>query len=279
MNCFQLVKRILDETYEKIPGSPEAKNAAVKEALGVLSGEYSHLLSGGTVKLDYASPAVRFAYMFAYVTSHTCIVYDAFDLSKDLQAVVNKEKATISCIGGGPGSDFLGVMRYVMNRGLKPRLRFNMFDRERAWSNTWDYVEDKIDKAVPISTAYNQFDVTDPNTWRAYDKFLASDLFTMIYFMSEVWGLRTAAEPFFEYFLAGASKGALVLYVDNRVSEFTDWFDRLAAQHGWEPLLQEAADFVPPPDEEKNDLGEYLKMFDWSPKLKTRVDIRVARKK
>jgi hypothetical protein len=39
----------------------------------------------------------------------------------------------------------------------------------------------------------------------------------------------------------------LVLYVDNGMNEFTDWFDRLAAQHGWEPLLQQAGDVVTAP--------------------------------
>ncbi len=278
MNCFQLVKKVLDETYAKIPGTASSRKDAVKRALRHLAGEYARFMRG--VNIDYEDPAVRFAYVYNYVTSHTCIVYDAISLCDELRALFNKPRVTVSCIGGGPGSDFLGVIRYVTNHNLEPRLRFNVFDRERAWGNTWDYVEEKItpDLTLAVSTGYYQLDITDETTWRSYDKFLGSDLFTMIYFMSEVYSLRDQARPFFDYFWGGASKGALALYVDNHVKELSDLFDELAANHGWKLVLRESFTAQAPSDEEKGDLGEYLGLFDWTPKLQANIDLRVVRK-
>ena len=74
MNCFQLIKSVLDEAYNAIPGKKAAKDAAIEEALEGLSKAYKKLLKKGC--LDYSDPARRFAYIYRYTTSHANIVYN-----------------------------------------------------------------------------------------------------------------------------------------------------------------------------------------------------------
>jgi hypothetical protein len=47
MNCFQLIRSVLDEAYNAIPGGKAAKDAAIEEALGGLSKDYKNLLKKG----------------------------------------------------------------------------------------------------------------------------------------------------------------------------------------------------------------------------------------
>jgi hypothetical protein len=276
MNCFHLVKEVLDETYAAIPGSKAQKDDAIKKALKALSEGYADLKGG--VNFSYKSPAVRFAYVYRYVTSHTCIVYESIRDSAELRSLFERDKVQVSCVGGGPGSDFLGILKYLVEKDLSPRARFTVFDRERAWANTWDYVEDKIGMALPLSTNYCQLDVAKKATWEQYDKFLQSDLFTMIYFMSEVWGERVGSKPFFDYLFTCAKPGALLLYVDNRDSEFAGEFDGYATGSGWEMLERASYNMTLPYNEEKDDLGEYLTMFGGWPKLTAKVDFRIIQK-
>jgi len=59
MNCFQLIKTVLDEAYADIPGSKDEKNAAICEEMKLLSKAYQRLDVNGC--LDYSNPARRFA--------------------------------------------------------------------------------------------------------------------------------------------------------------------------------------------------------------------------
>ncbi len=68
MNVFKLVRRVLDETYEKIEGSDEEKRTKITAALKELSARFRSLKCGSG-SVDYADPVVRFAYVYAYVTS------------------------------------------------------------------------------------------------------------------------------------------------------------------------------------------------------------------
>ncbi|MEG4485235.1 hypothetical protein [Microcoleus sp. D2_18a_B4] len=43
MNCFQIIKSVLDEAYVQIPGDEAKKDEVINNALEYLRGEYSHL--------------------------------------------------------------------------------------------------------------------------------------------------------------------------------------------------------------------------------------------
>jgi hypothetical protein len=72
MNCFQIIKSVLDEAYEEIQGNEAEKDQLISDALEYLRVEYSKLIDG--VDIDYSHPVTRFAYIYTYVTSHANIV-------------------------------------------------------------------------------------------------------------------------------------------------------------------------------------------------------------
>src|SRR5262249_24497944 len=138
MNVFQLIKTVLDEAYEAIPGSEAKKDAAISAALEKLSAQYKKLLTAGC--LDYSDPATRFAYIHRYTTSHANLVYSVCRRSRHLAALIGRDKLVLACIGGRPGSDFLGILKYCMFEGKKPQLKCQILDRDPAWGESWSDV-------------------------------------------------------------------------------------------------------------------------------------------
>ena len=275
MNCFQLIKTVLDEAYAAIPGKEAAKDAAIEEALGQLSKEYQKLREKGC--LDYSDPVRRFAYIYRYTTSHANLVYRVIGGSSDLRRLFSQPKVTTACIGGGPGSDFLGILKYCLLAKKAPELKCQILDRDPAWGESWSDVDDKLGPSFRISTVFHPLDVTDAKTWTPFVKHFQADLFTLIYFMSEVYALREPAAAYFETLMRSAKPGALMLYVDNNSSEFTTWFDKLARDHGWTILSKACGDHQLPFEEEKSDLAPYINKFT-PPKIRANIAYRVARK-
>jgi len=46
----------------------------------------------------------------------------------------------------------------------------------------------------------------DATTRKSYQKFLRADLFTLSYFLSEVWKIKKQAEPFFDHCMSRMSQ-------------------------------------------------------------------------
>ena len=231
MNVFQLIKTVLDEAYQEIPGSDAEKDAAVKEQLEALSDEYTQLKIKGS--LDYSDPARRFAYIYCYTTCHANLVYKAICSCDELGKVFDAQQLKIACVGGGPGSDFLGLLKYCLRREKQPRIKCQILDRDVAWSESWSDVDDKIGAALPISTSQHPLDVADESKWRTFKKHFDSDFFTLIYFMSEVFALQEKAAPYFAELFSKPSAGSKMLFIDNNSAAFVSWFDQLCQTHGW----------------------------------------------
>ena len=276
MNCFQIIKSILDEEYDQIPGNEIEKDARINEACKVLSQDYKQLLAGKNV--SYLNPITRFAYIYTYVTCHANLVCTLINEYKNLGEIFDAQKVKIACIGGGPGSDFLGIIKYVMTKNKSPNITFNICDREKTWAESWNGVDDKVEHELRTSTSYLSLDVTVPDDWKHHTKYFQSDLFTMIYFMSEVFALRESADDYFNNLFRQAKVGAVFLFVDNNNPNFYNWFDKLAMTHNIDIIERKECRMNMPLNEEKSDLGRYFIKFN-NPRLTANVAYRIARKK
>ncbi|PRP99677.1 hypothetical protein ENSA7_63170 [Enhygromyxa salina] len=129
-----------------------------------------------------------------------------------------------------------------------------------------------------VSTHFQALDVTLANTWDQQRRYLKADIFTLIYFASELWGVKDASEVFFKHVFGSAKPGAHILYIDNDSDIFTHWFDTLAAEVGLEEVQSWSEDARMPSDEQKDVLASYLTHLGW-PKMKARVAVRVLQKR
>lgn len=278
MQCFQLVKTVLDELYSRIPAENGVeKDGLIRQKLTELAGSYANLARGNSV--NHADIASRFAYIYRYVTSHANIVFQIISDSDELGILFDQSKVNITCIGGGPGSEFLGVLKYVLKTGKKPSLRCTLYDKETAWGECWNDVGEELEAELRIHTFCQAVDVTEAKTWQDMSKYLSSDLFTMVYFLSEIDSVREKAEPFFLNLFEKSKPSALFLYVDNNNAGFYGWFDEMVSRFPIDVLSSRQLRMpILDNSEEKTDLGEYWEKFD-HPKLRGDIAFRVCRKR
>lgn len=281
MNVFQLMKQVLDEEYRAIPGSDAGRDATVKTRLADLSAAYKRLASSPP-KLDYGDPATRLAYVFRYVTSHTHLVAEELSECDEVRELLEADRLAVSCLGGGPGSDLLGLLKHLVGTGWEGALQVYLLDREAGWGDAWSDVGGRLeDLDFTVFSHFQQLDVTDLSTWTKQRKYLRANLFTFIYFVSEISALGAKAEPFFDHLFANADPGALFLFIDNidtNAGTFVSWFDRVARRNGLELLHARKRDARLPGREQKADLEPYPTKFDGQPKLTAKVECRVYRK-
>jgi hypothetical protein len=276
MNCFEIIKTVLDETYAQIPVGEEARDKAIADRLDLFTKEYSDILSGKDI--EYGDPVSRFAYIFRYVTSHANMVCDLTRESEELRSVLKQDHVTVSCVGGGPGSDLVGLLKYLDSRKQKPdRLTCFLLDRNKTWNECWCDLGSMVELDFRLYTNFMEMDVCRRETYSPFAKYLCADLFTFVYFISEVHKHLKEAKPFFDDVFARMKTGALVLYIDNNDVRFYGWFDKMCQKHGLERVETINGFHQMPSEEQKAVLGEYLRKFR-SPKLKASVAFRVARK-
>lgn len=262
MKCFPLIATVLDELYEEIPGSEAEKDALIVKELNYLTNSYGSLTKAGS--LDYGNPVRRFAYIYKYVVIHSIIVYQTARKSEALQDLLLKSDLSLTCVGGGPGSDFLGVLKWLILEDANiNKFRCAMLDRERAWCSSWFEVDSKADAPFNVSTFYDTFDAFSPDTWTGQKKYLGPDLITFIYFFSELFWNRDEADKYFNFLFANIKPGTKLLFADNNSTSLdcASWFRDLCTKHSIKILEQDCEDVRLPGEEQKDEIGKYFEKF------------------
>jgi hypothetical protein len=119
---------------------------------------------------------------------HANIVFETIKLETGLQKLFKSSELKISCVGGGPGSDLLGVYKYIVHRQTikpndsMPNMTFHLLDKEDSWGESWSDVDAMTKSAISSSTMFRIIDVCDQKSWEKHKKFLQADLFTFVYF-------------------------------------------------------------------------------------------------
>ncbi len=288
MTLFELVKIVLDELYvEANDMYGDHVDEEIKKRMSYLTSVYNKLSSSEHEPIDYKDPATRFAYVYKYVPAHGDYVYQILKNARMQldEPIFQDEDARISCIGGGPGSDLIGVLKYIDFRKDKEPVKAvtaYLLDREQAWSDTWTEVNTKFDLDIKFHSAFQPFDVTLPDSWESQKKFLKADLFTLSYFVSEVMALDEDGKvsKFWKTLLSGAKVGAYILYIDNGHTHFTDYFDeKWKTAGGWEVVdSDDNTRFTPSGSEQASEVAQYKEKFGQMPKIQGYVSSRFLRK-
>ena len=286
MTIFELVKLALDELYEEgIQEYAGKLDATIKTRMTYLTGSYETLLSGNRKPIDYRDPATRFAYAFKYVAAHGDYLVQALEATRHEigKYIFEEDTLRLSCIGGGPGSDVIGVLKYLAEHSDEPtrKLTCYLLDGEQAWADTWTEIGASLASNLAVNVNFQKLDVTDPKSWSAQKKFLKADLFTLSYFVSEVQSLDTGViAAFWKTIFDGAKSGAIFVYVDNGHDVFNEYFDAQWNNRGDIKCILTNNNLWKTPryTEQASEIGEYRIKFGHSPKLKSLLSFRVLRK-
>lgn len=287
MTIFELVKIALDELYAEgkhVYG--EKLDVEIKKQMDYLATSYGSLNKSNREPVDYSDPATRFAYVYKYVAAHGDYGAQVLKLLKDKRGggIFSSENLRVTCIGGGPGSDIIAVLKYLTDfQHCEPvkKVTCYLLDKEQAWADTWTELEDSLKCEVRVNANFQPLDVTSPASWKSQQKFLQADLFTMSYFVSEVSGLDKdgIVSKFWKTLFDGAKVGALFLYDDNGHQDFNNYFDEKWKEASLSCIFsKDNTRLTPSYSEQASELGDYLQKFGQQPKLQAYLSYRVLEK-
>ncbi|RUP51919.1 hypothetical protein BC936DRAFT_144475, partial [Jimgerdemannia flammicorona] len=241
-------------------------------------------LSKKEENIDYNDHLARIAYLYAYVPVHVRLVQYALEAWKSKNGdEVNKMFRTakkVCCLGGGPGGDVLGLLRYLhYSYTDKPRLFVSIYDRADAWSETWSDVWFELTATYnpTVSPIYAQLDLGDSATGKRLRErmsFADYDIYTLIKFWSSIC-CSDISPMNLKYIISQAKIGAHILYIDNGYGTFTvDFIARIVCDKWHLVFSEDSPGHHLFKDEQKTDLFEYLPFFgDRAPLFKPNIHI------
>lgn len=274
MKCFEVVRNVLDAAYDEIGGSEAERDEKIKAAILVLRESYRNLLTSGGP--NFQDPVTRFAYVFTYVAAHAHWVYETISWFSGAHQLFNAERLRVTALGGGPGSDLVGILKYMEEKGEFPNLFFEIMDGCIDWKKSWADVTFSLEWPRPILTDYVIHDLANPATWTSPCHYSKSDLFILSFFVSEIRHLNQLAESYLDGVFTSAKSGAAFIVNDNADSRFSDWLDALAQKNGVQKRQEmQGTRKIYDSNESKAELQRFIDKFGSSAKLQGNVFSRV----
>lgn len=281
---FQLVCKVLDQLKaDVVDAYGDKADAVIAQRLKTLSAAYGNLKDPDRQPVDYSAPEDRFAYVYRYVGAHSDYVYQVLNRTDKLvgKELANREKIVVTALGGGPGSDLVGLMQYLVeckDCDLETLTAY-LCDREQAWADCWTEIGDEVVPDFRLNVNFQPLDVSEPNSWAKQKKFLSADLFLLVYFASEVASLGKQAAPFWIELSGKAKPGAFMIIIDNESEFFNDFIKASIIGAQWEVVDSQADKLTPSYQEQTEDLGEHLKLYGGFPKLRGNLRYWVLKRK
>lgn len=283
MNCFDLVSVVLDELWNDMEGDEHKKSRAVKEEITNLSINYCAISQNSVI--DYSNPVTQFAYIFKYTSTHGDYLYQLLKKIKEKYEFPENGCFKMSSLGGGPGSDLIGCLKFFEERKAHDlNFTYNSFDKDKHWSYCWANVSGCITRddcearlCKVLSPIFHELDITDDSEVKRIRKFLNADLYTMLFFMSEVSKKREDAKAFFDYFFENVNSGSCIAFIDNNMETIFSWFDEYIDER-YEVLASGEDIWFASANEQKSSVKKYMELLDHAPRIKGDISYRVVRK-
>lgn len=283
MSTFDLIARVLAKLEEplaerhgdKLTAKFTAKLAYLSAGYGRLHGAFSH-------RIDYGEPETRWCYLYKYVAPHADYLFKVLRRAKAAKGpLFRSTKVEVACLGGGPGTDVIALVRYLASQANNEpveAVHFVVFDVEPGWEAPMNVLLGQVGGPIKFTAEFRVLDVADPSTWedvafREFDMVLSS------FFVSEIKRIRFGlpGRAFWKAVLTAVKPGCVIAVNDNNDERITGYFDGIVGSSGaFETLIK---------DQEEVSCGDsfgpvqkYIDRFDHRPKRNGNTAFRVLRK-
>ncbi len=267
---FQRAKLMLDAM---MPGLPGDGPAAVKQKIHALAGMYPGIWNSAAAPIDYSEAATQAAYVFTYLGANADLIFRTLcNSNAHATALLSQPKPKIACMGGGPGSDLLGLVKFAERLASPPeKLKVELLDHHMAWWGMWDHTLATFPTGMRCSAQIRKMDYCKNGAWVKNEEFLNSDMFLFSYSLSEAWRYNSdgSVTAFLNKIIGSAKDGAMFIYSDNSGGSFDPHFEREFVARPELTLVHRASydHMLVGNDEESSDLEPYLTDFGRKPKL------------
>ena len=197
---------------------------------------------------------------------------------------VKAEKLTVCSLGGGPGTELLGLTKFLSRQAKKvpPRIEFTVLDNVNHWAETWKQLAKAAERTfeaqfgkgqVIVEQNFLKDDALDPSTYIGYPSFFKEvNLVVCNYLFSENQTKLDEAGQAISNLAHIVSDGCIFVVIDrleqntNFVKKVEELFQSLFGQ----VQVQHLAGIMDP-DEQVSELGDELREKLEYPRLKFRT--------
>lgn len=195
---FKIVREVLDEAipkYAKAKGiHTDDVDAAIAGHIAATAKEHNN---NPDPDIDYEDYLCRLGYLFVHAGANGTLMERTLRDSDELKATIKaraEEGLSICTVGGGPGTEILGLYEFLKGRKVVPtRVTFTVLDRVQTWSETWRALAKAAEKdlkdhghVVVLSREFQTMDVAHPDAFDDYaELFGEQDIVVFNYILSE----------------------------------------------------------------------------------------------
>lgn len=216
--------------YEKIEPAIRVYEAAIREKHGdefvkkslLQFSEFQKKYYSKLENPDYSGNIKKFCYLYKYSVAHGYFLYRALlKIDRKVKPRLFERNITkVACIGGGPGSEIIGISRFLNEKGgfhLKNKVEITIFDREPSWENSCKLIYNCVSKDINVVFKFKQFDATDHKTYSKIDFSHFSHVFCC-FFSSEIRkaSIENKAKPFWKYLFDSLGPSRVFIAIDFR---------------------------------------------------------------
>ncbi|XP_038057138.1 uncharacterized protein LOC119728811 [Patiria miniata] len=282
----RILTDILEELVDKVPGRYPSNTEIVKQSLRGISNLYKNGLRfpNSNLRSDWDDPANRCAYVFLYLMHHCYLVYGSLQYSDEVsRSWRNRSSLKVCSIGGGPGSDLVGLTTFLrVHRIFPPSLECLVLDLFPNWKDTWDTIyAHQLDS---FTVTYSSCDLVKDKGIHTRDlQFIKqADIITLSKSFSAVSAFYRADRAkgiFLRNVLQHAKPGCFVLYIDNDCGGSTQFERDFASRTGMDLVFEFRGTPTFPKGAYSYTIRKYHNLFDFSPMRSCDVTIQLFRKK
>ena len=182
--------------------------------------------------IAYSDPLCRFGYLYMNVVVNATVFEKTVMSSVDLKAKIKETgegTLNVCSLGGGPGTELLGLSKYLLHRTSDTpptKIVFNVIDNIHEWTETWHLMADAVEAdfqsgmkgpVIPIiAPTFLHFDVLDHDSYKNYSSyFRRADIIVLNYLLSEnKTRLDDTVRNTLNYLSASISDDCTILVID-----------------------------------------------------------------
>ena len=278
VNYFKVLQNVLSQTRDVICKEYSMTDQQAFQASEDFIRENSLKWRLTDPAIQYSNPFCRMAYLYMNVAIHAALVEHALDTFREFTLLCKHrialgQEIRICALGGGPGSELLGLVRFLEKLKLSQPayIDFTLIDRIKEWDESWHALKQGIDHHMfeehglnrsrwpaVISRSFLPLDVTSVNDFKDFAvRFSGIDIFIFCYLSSELSEYISRFEETLTLLITRAAPGALLLFIDRDEKPVRETIEQLIKNN---PILkfvrkkQERGKL----DDDMRDLGEWF---------------------
>ena len=200
---FDIIREILNRSIEAymLDNNQSRSEVLVEIRKQIDSTQVQHYKKHDDPEIDYSNPLCRLGYLYRHAgvnaTFFERILIDDQKLQSAVTHAIGRGDLNICSLGGGPGTEMLGIGKYLLTHGteMPGRIDFTVLDNVHPWAETWKELANHVERKLHgelgtskpiVASSFLPFDVLDPTSYSNYTSMFKSvDILICNYLFSE----------------------------------------------------------------------------------------------